>query len=105
MLDLKVENDAHLAEIATSIFIDGKSLARLLGIVPLKPEEQEDVGKDRYVIACKMTSIYNLLYLRTPFEECQFCESTPRASRACFFFVCLFVCFSSITASQVERKR
>lgn len=72
MLDLKVENDTHLAEIAKSVFTDGKSLARLLGIIPLKPEEQEDVGtshKDRYVVACINKNGMQFTVLRKTFEE------------------------------------
>lgn len=56
ILDLKVENDAHLAEIAESISIDGKSFARLLGVNPLKPEDG-DIHEKRYytsVLQCRM---------------------------------------------------
>ena len=47
MLDLKVEDDDHIAEIAESISIDGKSLAQLLGVHPLEPDE-DDLHKERY---------------------------------------------------------
>ena len=47
MLDLKVEDDDHITEIAESISIDRKSLAQLLGVHPLEPDE-DDLHKERY---------------------------------------------------------
>ena len=50
ILDLMVEDDAHLTEIAESISVDGQSFAQLLGVKPLKPENEDITTsqEDRY---------------------------------------------------------